>query len=243
MASSSPPGGATAAALPWDVLRAEVTDCTRCRLHVGRTHVVFGEGDPSARLVFVGDAPGRHEDLQGRPFVGAVGNLLDNLLMEVGLTRGDVYLTTVVKCHAPATPRPPAPAVDACRPYLHRQLAHMDPSVIVALGELATNILIGRPLPLAKVAGYRLPLPPQATAAGSGPVDATLIPTYHPTVALRGNPAALAALRRDVRVAKGVLDGRIASASGALAELRAQQAAQNGAGEGALADQRGATAR
>lgn len=242
MANSSPPGGATTAAPPWDVLRGEAASCTRCRLHAGRTHVVFGEGDPRARLVFVGDAPGRHEDLQGRPFVGAVGNLLDNLLLEVGLTRGDVYLTTVVKCHPSATPGPTA-AVQACRPYLHRQLFHIAPSVIVALGELATNVLMGRPLPLAKVAGYRLPLPPHVTGAGSRPVDATLIPTYHPTVALHGNPSALAALRRDVRVAKGVLDGRIASASGAFAELRARQTAQNGSGGGGLADQRGATAR
>lgn len=208
--SQSTSAAPTIAQRPWALLQKEAAACTRCHLHDSRTHVVFGEGDPDADLLFVGEAPGRPEDLQGRPFAGAVGNLLTNLLLENGLRRTDVYLCNVVKCRPPLHREPFAEEIEACSPYLREQLLHVSPRVIVTLGALATRLLLGKSVPVAKVAGYRF------DAFG-----ATLVPTYHPAEALRGSPQAMTALRRDVRIAKGVLEGRIAPAREALAELRA----------------------
>lgn len=198
----------------WNLLQNEAAGCVRCRLHETRNRVVFGEGDCKADLVFVGAAPGLHEDLQGKPFVGAAGNLLTNLLCENSLQRGDVYICNVVKCRSPAGREPLSDEVEACSLFLREQLLLLSPRVIVTLGEVAAGVMLGRPVSLAKVAGYRFDTH-----------GATLIPTYHPDLAVRGSIRAMAALRRDVRVAKGVLDGRIASAQGALAELRSGRAA------------------
>lgn len=198
----------------WSVVVEEASSCTRCGLSEGRTHVVVGDGDPEADLVLVGLAPGRHEDLTGEPFVGASGNLIENLLLDNDLTREDVYLTTVVKCRPPDGRGPGRDEVAACAPWLFEQLAHIAPRVVVTLGEVPTRLILGRDAPLRRIAGYRLPV--------SG---ATLIPTHDPAAALRGNPVAMTALKRDIRVAKGVLDGRIASADEALEELRAGQGA------------------
>lgn len=213
MSQSATSSAATVGQRSWSLLQKEAAACTRCHLRDSRTHVVFGEGEPSADLLFVGEAPGRPEDLQGRPFVGAVGNLLTNLLLENGLRRSDVYLCNVVKCRPPLNREPFAEEIEACSPYLREQLLHVSPTVIVTLGALATRLLLGKSVPVSKIAGYRF------EAFG-----ATLVPTYHPAEALRGSPLAMTALRRDVRIAKGVLEGRIAPASEALAELRAGRA-------------------
>lgn len=198
----------------WDTLAAEASGCTRCALHRHRSQVVFGQGDPDADLVLVGDAPGRHEDLSGEPFAGAVGNLVDNLLLDNGLVRGDVYLTTVVKCRTPGQ-RPPAPEeVDTCAPFLRAQLGHLDPTVVVAFGSVVTDLLLGREVPLHRLAGHRLDV-----------AGVTLIPTHDLHAALQGNGRAMAALRRDMRTAAGIVSGRIAPAEGALAELHARRAA------------------
>ncbi len=186
----------------------------RCRLHETRSRVVFGEGDCRADLVFIGEAPGLHEDLQGRPFVGAAGNLLTHLLFENRLQRSDVYVCNVVKCRSPAGREPFSDEVEACSLFLREQLLLLSPRVIVTLGEVATRVMLGRTVSITKVAGYRFETH-----------GATLIPTYHPDLAVRGSIRAMAALRRDVGIAKGVLDGRIATAHGALAELRSGQAA------------------
>lgn len=191
---------------PWDELVAAAAVCTRCALHETRSRVVFGDGDPGADLVFVGDAPGRHEELTGKPFEGAAGNLLDNLLLDNDLDRREVYVMNLVKCRPPDRRKPTDEEIDACFPYLREQFAHVQPRVVVALGERVTSLLLGRHAPIAKIAGFRLP------RAG-----ATLIPTYHPAEALRGSPAAMAALKRDVRTAKGVLDGRVPPAEPGLA--------------------------
>ncbi|MDP8929453.1 MAG: uracil-DNA glycosylase [Actinomycetota bacterium] len=198
----------------WDLLQNQAVGCTRCRLHEARSRVVFGEGDCHADLVFIGEAPGLHEDLQGKPFVGAAGNLLTNLLFENRLQRGEVYVCNVVKCRSPGGRQPLVDEVEACSRFLREQLLLLSPRVIVTLGEVATGLMLGRTVSIDKVAGYRF----QTNGA-------TLIPTYHPDLAVRGSLQAMAALRRDVRVAKGVLDGRIAAAHEALAELRAGQAA------------------
>lgn len=198
----------------WNEVLDEASSCTRCGLSEGRTHVVVGAGDPDADLVLIGLAPGRHEDLTGEPFVGASGNLIENLLLDNDLTRDEVYLTTVVKCRPPGNRDPEREEVTSCAPWLFEQLRHVSPRVVVALGELPTQLILGRDAPLRRIAGYRLPVN-----------GATLIPTHGPAEALRGNPVAMSALKRDIRVAKGVLDGRIASADGALEELRAGRGA------------------
>jgi uracil-DNA glycosylase len=195
-------------------LERSVRGCTACGLHRERGTPVVGEGPLAARLMIVGSKPRRHEDLQGRPFAGATGNVLDHALSAAGLDRDDVYLTTLVKCR-PVDDRTPSRAeVAACSLHLREQLRLVAPEVIVALGAFATSVLLGRSVPLARVAGYRLDVFQ----------GVTLVPTYHPADAVRGVPQAAAALRRDLTVAKAVLDGRLPTGAETLAELRARQA-------------------
>lgn len=196
----------------WDELERQAAACTKCRLHESRTKVVFGDGDRDADLMLVGEAPGRQEDLLGRPFAGAAGNLLTNLLDEAGLARADVYVTNLVKCRPPENREPGLDEIQTCSPYLFGQLALVRPRVIVTLGAFATRLLLRRQVPVARVAGYRFDLN-----------GATVIPTFHPSTALRGNPRAMTSLRRDLRAAKAVLDGRLATAAEALAHLRAKE--------------------
>ncbi|MBW3659238.1 MAG: uracil-DNA glycosylase [Actinobacteria bacterium] len=198
---------------PWKQLERDARSCTDCRLWESRSKVVFGEGDVDADLMFVGEAPGRSEDLTGRPFAGAAGNILDNFLGDVGLTRDEVYVTDLVMCRPPQGRRPSADEIEAHMPYLAEQIAHVRPRVIVAFGELVAAVLAGRPLPLERVAGYRFDV-----------FDGvTLIPTYRPTEAVKGSARALTAIKRDVATAKAVLDGRIATGADLLAEARARQ--------------------
>jgi uracil-DNA glycosylase len=204
----------TAGRRPWTAVAGEASGCTRCGLAESRNHVVFGDGDPGADLVLIGTAPGRHEDLTGEPFVGATGNLIENLLIDNDLGRDDVYVTTVVKCRPPRSRPPEIEEITACAPWLFEQLGLISPRVVVTLGDVPTRLILGRDAPLHRIAGYRLPVN-----------GATLIPTHDPADALRGSPVAMSALTRDIRVAKGVLDGRIAGADGALDELRAGQGA------------------
>jgi uracil-DNA glycosylase family 4 len=196
-------------------LERSVRGCTACGLARERGTPVVGEGPLDARLMIVGSKPRRHEDLQGRPFAGATANVLDHALAAAGLDRDEVYLTTVVKCR-PADDRAPTRAeVDACLTHLRDQLRLVAPEVIVSLGAFTTAVLLGRPVPLERVAGYRLDVF-QGT---------TLVPTYHPMDAVRGVPQAAAALRRDLTAAKAVLDGRLPTGAETLAELRSRQAA------------------
>lgn len=198
---------------PYRDLEREASGCTRCALSESRTKVVFGEGPLDADLFILGTAPGRHEDVQGTPFLGAAGNVLTNSLAAVGLAREDCYVTNLVKCRPPSG-RSPLPAeLEACSGYLFQQIAHVRPKVILALGELPTAFLLRRRLPLAKVAGYRLDV-----------FDGvTLVPTYDPVSAVKGNTQAMAAIRRDVGVAKAVLDGRLATGAEAMADVLARR--------------------
>ncbi|HUH08267.1 MAG TPA: uracil-DNA glycosylase [Egibacteraceae bacterium] len=207
----------------WDDLRADALGCTRCRLAQGRTKVVFGVGDPQASLMFVGEAPGFHEDRTGEPFVGRAGQLLDQLCAEVGLSRdAGVYIANVLKCRPPGNRDPQPDEIEACRPYLAEQIAAIDPGVIVTLGAFAMRLLLAdvtrgpadpSKIPVGKVAGYRFDYDGR-----------TLIPTYHPAAALRGNDAALSALRRDLRLAAAVVSGRVPTAAEALQAARAATA-------------------
>ena len=171
----------------------EARACTRCPLHKGRTHVVFGVGNPEADLMFVGEGPGEQEDLQGKPFVGRSGQLLDRLVFEeMGLTRADCYICNCVKCRPPGN-RDPLPAeIEACRPYFAAQLTHVDPKVIVTLGNFATRLLLGTTEGITKLRGRSYPL-------GSRVV----VPTYHPAAALRSGGETVAQMRADlVRAAR-----------------------------------------
>ena len=163
--------------------------CTRCRLADGRTQVVFGAGNPSADLMFVGEAPGFHEDKQGVPFVGQAGKLLDGLLAGVGLTRDEVFVANVLKCRPPGNRDPQADEIESCEPHLFRQIELIEPKVIATLGNFATKLLSGRPLGITRVHGQEQEL----TIAGRSVV---LYPLYHPAAALY-TPAMLKVLEAD----------------------------------------------
>src|SRR2546425_11792073 len=160
-----------------DALRTEASACTQCRLHEGRTQVVFGVGDPNADLMFVGEAPGYHEDQQGKPFVGQAGKLLDNLLAAIGLARDQVYVANVLKCRPPGNRDPQPDEIEACESHLFRQLELIEPTVVATLGNFATKLLSGRPLGITRVHGQE-----QETTIGGRKV--LLYPLYHPAAAL-----------------------------------------------------------
>ncbi|MGH9080116.1 MAG: uracil-DNA glycosylase [Acidimicrobiales bacterium] len=176
-------------------LAREAAGCTRCPLAAGRTQVVFGAGDPDADLVFVGEAPGRDEDLQGEPFVGRSGKLLDRLLLEeLGVDRSGVYITNVVKCRPPDNRDPKAEEIAACRPYLSAQLELIGPRVVVSLGNFATKLLLETDVGITKLRGRSFPVGPWH-----------LVPTYHPAAALRSGGVVVAEMRADLVRAKQLL--------------------------------------
>ena len=177
---------------PFDELEAyaaAAAGCTRCRLAQGRTQVVFGSGSPHADLLFVGEAPGFHEDKQGVPFVGQAGKLLERLLAGVGLRREDVYIANVLKCRPPGNRDPQPDEIEACEPHLFRQIELIEPKVIATLGNFATKLLSGRPLGITRVHGQEQEL----TIAGR---SVLLYPLYHPAAALY-TPAMLKVLESD----------------------------------------------
>ncbi len=126
-----------------DDLVREINDCKRCKLSVSRTNIVFGEGDPEAEIMFVGEAPGKEEDLQGRPFVGDAGMLLTRLIKKMGYKRENVYIANVVKCRPPMNREPEPDEIEACKGFLERQIEIIKPKVIIALGKIAALTLIG----------------------------------------------------------------------------------------------------
>src|SRR5437762_9068452 len=181
--------GAVAAVTQLHGYRDEVAGCTRCALADGRTQVVFGSGDPAADLMFVGEAPGFHEDKQGVPFVGAAGKLLDQLLAGIGLTRADVYVANVLKCRPPGNRDPQPEEIEACEGHLWRQIELIQPRVVATLGNFATKLLSGRPTGITRVHGQEQ----EATLGGR---RVLLYPLYHPAAALY-TPAMLKVLEAD----------------------------------------------
>lgn len=170
------------------VLAAEVAGCTRCPLAGGRTQTVFGVGDPNAQVVFVGEAPGRDEDLKGEPFVGRAGQLLTDIIERgMGVPRASVYICNVVKCRPPENRNPLPTELAACEPFLVRQLAAIRPKVIVALGKFAAQSLCRTEAPISRLRG-------QWQSYEGIPV----MPTYHPAFLLR-NPAAKREVWADIR--------------------------------------------
>jgi DNA polymerase len=174
-----------------DALRKEASACIRCRLAETRTQVVFGVGNPDADLMFVGEAPGFHEDQHGVPFVGQAGKLLDNLLAGIGLTRADVYIANVLKCRPPGNRDPMPDEKEACEPYLFRQIALIEPKVVATLGNHATKQLTGKDVGITRVHGKEQ----EVTLGGR---QLLLYPLYHPAAALY-TPAMLSVLEEDFR--------------------------------------------
>lgn len=162
--------------LGWDALAEHVAACTRCELHKTRTQTVFGVGDRKARLMIVGEAPGRDEDLQGEPFVGRAGHLLNAMLQAIGLQRDQVYIANVLKCRPPNNRDPQAPEVAACTAYLWRQVQLIQPTVLVALGRHAAHSLLETSESLARLRGR---------AHSLRDFDLPVVVTYHPAYLLR----------------------------------------------------------
>jgi DNA polymerase len=166
------PPAERAAAL--QLIREDIGDCTRCALHKGRNKIVFADGDPQARLMFVGEGPGADEDAQGLPFVGRAGQLLNNMITAMGLKREEVYIANIVKCRPPGNRTPEPEEANTCSPFLFRQIDVVRPEVIVALGATAATYLLGQRQPLAGLRGRVHSLR-----------GAQLIVTYHPAFLLR----------------------------------------------------------
>ena len=158
-------------------LAATVAACTRCRLAEGRTKVVFGSGNPAADLMFVGEGPGADEDRQGLPFVGAAGELLTRIIQAIEMTRDEVYIANVVKCRPPGNRDPQPDEVTACRGYLEKQIALVRPRILVALGRVAAQTLLGNDAPIGRLRGQWFKVQGIPTMV-----------TYHPAALLR-NPA------------------------------------------------------
>ena len=162
----------------WDALVAEAHDCRKCGLASARKTVVFGVGNPNADLMFIGEAPGRDEDLQGEPFVGRAGQLLTDIIKAMKLTRDDVYIANVIKCRPPENRNPEPDELDACRPFIQRQVELIKPKVIVALGKFGLQSLTEKAYSISAVRGQWLDYK-----------GIKLMPTYHPAYLLR-TPAA-----------------------------------------------------
>ena len=155
-------------------IREDLGDCRRCSLSRGRTCLVFGEGDPRASLVFVGEGPGEDEDRSGRPFVGEAGQLLTRIIEAMKLSRDQVYICNVIKCRPPGNRNPEPAEVRTCRPFLERQIASIQPKVICALGKFAAQTLLSTDVPISRLRGRFHPL---------GEIQ--VMPTYHPAYLLR----------------------------------------------------------
>lgn len=190
-------GAAPCRAETLEEIRADLGDCQRCPLSRGRRNLVFGVGNPQARLVFVGEGPGREEDERGEPFVGEAGRLLDRILFAIGLERSEVYICNVVKCRPPGNRDPAPDEIATCQPFLTRQLAAIAPELIVTLGRVASQALLGETTPISRLRG-------QWRAYRGVP----LLPTYHPAFLLR-NPAAKREVWEDMKlVLKRLRDAR-----------------------------------
>ena len=175
-------------------LRTDIGECTRCKLHaLGRRQIVFGVGNPTASLMFIGEAPGADEDIQGEPFVGRAGQLLTRIVEAIGLTREDVYIANVIKCRPPQNRNPEQDEVETCEPFLFQQVDVIKPKVIVALGTFAAHALLRTLDPISRLRGrvyeYR---------------GAKLVPTFHPAYLLR-SPASKREVWEDMKLVKRLL--------------------------------------
>jgi uracil-DNA glycosylase family 4 len=180
-------------------LYEEVKVCTKCPLHATRAKTVFGAGDADAEVMFVGEAPGAEEDRQGLPFVGRAGQLLNQMLGEIGLSRDDVFIANVLKSRPPGNRDPEPGEIEACKPYLFEQVRLIEPRVVCTLGNFATKLLSGSPTGITRVRGT-----PQVQRLGDRTVF--LLPLFHPAAALR-TPAVKEQLRTDFELLPKLLAG------------------------------------
>ena len=172
----------------------QIKDCQKCALAASRTQVVCGDGNPHAEIMFVGEAPGFYEDRQGKPFVGAAGKLLDQLLAEIGIQRHDVYIANVIKCRPPENRNPRAEEIESCKPYLLTQIELIRPRVICTLGNFSTQLLLGKKVGITKVRGQ--------------PFDQgnyLVVPMLHPAAALHREDL-LGAVKEDFQNLRKILD-------------------------------------
>jgi DNA polymerase len=177
-------------------IREDIGDCTRCKLHrLGRSQVVFGVGNPRAELMFVGEAPGHDEDVQGIPFVGRAGQLLTKIIEAIGLRRDDVYIANVIKCRPPENRNPEPDEVATCQPFLFRQIRTISPKVIVALGSFAAKALLETEAPISRLRGRVYDLE-----------GAKLVCTFHPAYLLR-SPDRKRDTWDDMKKARAILRG------------------------------------
>ena len=176
-------------------IREDLGDCTRCKLHgLGRTQIVFGVGNPSAQVMFVGEAPGADEDVQGEPFVGRAGQLLTKMIEAMGFTRDQVYIANVLKCRPPGNRNPEPDEIERCEPFLFRQIASIQPKVIIALGAFAARALLKTNDPISRLRGRIYEFR-----------GAKLIPTFHPSFLLR-SPGYKRDAWEDLKKALALLD-------------------------------------
>lgn len=159
--------------LPLDAIWAQVENCQACALCETRTNIVFGDGDPHARVLIVGEAPGKNEDLQGKPFVGAAGKFLDELLEEAGLKREEVFIANVLKCRPPSNRNPQADEIEACAPFLREQTQSIDPWIIVTMGNFATQFILRTGTGITRLRG---------TVQQAGRF--VVLPVFHPAAAI-----------------------------------------------------------
>jgi DNA polymerase len=181
-----------------EIIRADIGDCTRCKLHPQRTHIVYGEGNPRAQLMFVGEGPGADEDATGRPFVGRAGQLLDRMIEAIGLKREEVYIANVVLCRPPGNREPEPDEVATCEPFLYRQINVIKPKLVVALGGVATKTLLRTKAPISKLRGRFFDFR-----------GTKLLPTFHPAFLLR-SPNMKKEAWEDLKKVRDFLQGKIA---------------------------------
>jgi uracil-DNA glycosylase family 4 len=186
IATPKPEYGVADSAAALKLIREDLGDCTRCKLHKGRNKIVFGVGNPRAELMFVGEGPGADEDAQGEPFVGRAGQLLNNMIKAMGLKREDVYIANIVKCRPPGNRQPERDEAETCSPFLMRQIAVVKPKVIVALGATAAKNLLAMNSPMSELRGRWYDFKP-AGVRSNDPLwpGARLAVTYHPAFLLR----------------------------------------------------------
>lgn len=197
--SSAPPVDVSQERAGWEKIEADVAGCRRCALAAGRTRTVFGVGSETARWMIVGEAPGAEEDRRGEPFVGRAGKLLDAMLAALGIDRGDVFITNIVKCRPPGNRDPKPEEADACRPYLARQIELVDPALILAVGRIAAQQLLGVETPVGRMRGR----------VHRGPANRPVVVTYHPAYLLR-SPAAKRPVWEDLKLALATASPRAA---------------------------------
>jgi len=181
-----------------DQLKTVALACTACGLADGRLNVVFGDGSPSADVVFVGEAPGAQEDEQGLPFVGPSGKLLERLLGEIGLRREDVYIANVVKCRPPKNRDPRPDEIEACKGYLRKQLSLIDPKVVVTLGNFSSKLLLNTETGITRLRGTAYEW-----------WGRYLVPTFHPAAALRGSTQVLEDMQYDFGLVAAAIAGNL----------------------------------